>query len=80
MQTKLTLRVDQRLVRKAKAYARRSGKSVSAVVSDLFVLLDEPVAEGAEALSPAVRSLLGALARGRLDEDGYRRYLEAKHG
>jgi predicted HicB family RNase H-like nuclease len=28
VQTKLTLRLDERLVRRAKAYARKSGKSV----------------------------------------------------
>jgi hypothetical protein len=56
MQTKLTLRLHERLIRRAKAYARRRGKSLSQIVSDFFVGLDEPRGPGAEARSPAVRA------------------------
>ena len=79
MQTKLTLRLDERLIRRAKAYARRTGKSVSAIVADFFTRLsDERVAAG-ERLSPPVRSLVGVLRPGRVSEDDYGRYLEDKH-
>jgi len=82
MQTKLTLRLEQRLIRRAKAYARRTGKSVSELVADFFGRLDAPrgeVAAPVEAQSPAVRSLVGALAGARLDEADYRTHLAEKH-
>lgn len=80
MQTKLTLRLDDALVRSAKAYARRSGKSVSSMVADFFVLLREsPEAEDEADLTPTVRSLLGALAGASVSEEDYQRHLEQKH-
>jgi hypothetical protein len=78
MQTKLTLRLDTRLIRRAKAYAGRRGKSVSTVVADYFAALDAPAGSPPE-LSPKVLSLLGALSGSHLDEADYRRHLERKH-
>src|SRR2546422_429485 len=82
MQTKLTLRLGQRLIRRAKAYARRTGKSVSELVADFFGRLETP-AEGSTpevvAQSPAVQSLVGALAGAELDEADYRAHLVEKH-
>jgi hypothetical protein len=82
MQTKLTLRLEQRLIRRAKAYARRTGKSVSELVADFFGRLDAPADEKPPrvvAQSPAVQSLVGALASARLDESDYRAHLVEKH-
>jgi hypothetical protein len=79
VQTKLTLRLDARLIRRAKAYARRRGKSLSAIVADLFAGIDEPDAAASEPRSPAVRSLVGALAGHRVTEEDYHLYLERKH-
>ena len=79
MQTKLTLRLDSDLIRKAKAYSRRSGKSISAMVADFFALLDERRGGEKNALTPAVRSLLGVLGDKPLSEKDYYRYLEKKH-
>lgn len=80
MQTKLTLRLDERLIRRAKAYAHRSGKSLSELVADLFTRLQPPADEPApDELSPAVRSLAGALAGHDLDREDYRRHLKQKH-
>lgn len=78
MDTKLTLRLDAQLIRRAKAYAKRSGKSVSAVVADYFAALE---AEDAEVtmLGPKVRSLIGVLREHPGDEQAYRRHLEKKH-
>jgi hypothetical protein len=78
MQTKLTLRLDARLIGRAKAYAGRRGKSVSTVVADYFAALDDPAGSPLE-LTPKVQSLLGALAGARLDEADHRRHLERKH-
>jgi hypothetical protein len=81
MQTKLTLRLEQRLIRRAKAYARRTGKSVSELVADFFGRLEAPAEEPLRvvAQSPAVQSLVGALAGGQLDEADYRAHLAEKH-
>ena len=83
MQTKLTLRLDDRLIRRAKAYAQKSGKSLSELVADLFARLQAPAPEAAAGLpepkSPAVRALLGALAGKDLDREDYRAHLIDKH-
>lgn len=80
MQTKLTLRLDDRLIRRAKSYARRSGKSLSELVADLFGRLQATATEVPEASSPAVRALAGALAGHEIDPEDYRRHLAEKHG
>lgn len=82
MQTKLTLRLEQKLIRRAKSYAKRTGKSVSALVAECFTRLDSAPAEprGVEGVrSPAVRSLVGVIAERGLDEGDYRRHLARKH-
>ena len=78
MMTKLTLRLDTRLIRRAKAYAGRRGKSVSTVVADYFAALDASAGSPLE-LPPKVLSLLGVLSGSRLDEADYRRHLERQH-
>lgn len=79
MQTKLTLRIDEELIERAKSYAHRSGKSVSRLVSDYLEMLPEPERHKARPLTPIVASLRGALAGSGLDEEDYRRHLEEKH-
>jgi Family of unknown function (DUF6364) len=76
--TKLTLRMDPELVRRAKTYARKSGKSVSAIVADFFELLDDKEKRPSR-LTPTVRSLLGVMESSTLDERDYRQHLERKH-
>jgi len=79
MQTKLTLRLDERLVRRAKAYARRSGKSVSQVVSEYFLLLVGREPDDSPSLPPTVRQLRGALKGSAGDRSSYRKHLEDKY-
>ncbi|MCP4668170.1 MAG: antitoxin [Deltaproteobacteria bacterium] len=79
MQTKLTLRLDESLIRQAKSFARKSGKSVSQVVADYFLLLEEKPKEIDQDLTPIVRSLKGALRGAEIDVEDYRRHLEEKH-
>lgn len=78
MQTKLTLRLDASLIRRAKRYAKRSGKSVSTVVADFFAALGTPLDDPAS-LPPKVRSLLGALGTTSVNEADYQRHLEQKY-
>jgi hypothetical protein len=79
MNTKLTLRLDDRLIARAKRYSERSGKSVSQLVSDYFALIevDEPIA-GAE-LTPRVRAMIGSLRGASTTERDYRGHLEEKY-
>jgi hypothetical protein len=79
MQTKLTLRLDAKLVKRAKAYAKRTGKSVSQMVADFFVLLGPQSEEDETPLTPTVRSLKGALRGSNVSVEDYRRYLKEKH-
>lgn len=79
MQTKLTLRLEARLIDRAKRYARRSGRSVSQLVADYFAQLESPAIGEEDLLPPLTRSLSGVLAGTAIDEDDYRRHLEEKH-
>ena len=79
MQTKLTLRLDDALIRKAKRYSSKSGKSVSRLVEDYFALIGSGLEASGMDLTPRVRALLGVLAGNRLSEDDHKRHLEAKH-
>lgn len=79
MQTKLTLRVDDQLIRDAKRFAQESEKSVSRIVADYLALVVSPTQRDPEDLPPAVRRLRGALQGAPIEESDYRAFLEAKH-
>lgn len=79
MQTKLTLRLDDKLISRAKSFAKKRGKSVSQIVAGYFSLLDEePNKENSE-LTPLVRRLKGSLKGAKVDEKDYQKYLEEKY-
>ena len=67
MQTKLTLRLDDELIERAKQYAQRTGRSVSQIVADYFALLDKEFSDGDDALTPIVSSMRGSLTEVELD-------------
>jgi hypothetical protein len=79
MQSKLTLRLEDELIRRAKRYARKEGTSLSRLVANYFSALDRKGSAAApgEDLPPLTRSLWGA-AEGA-DAEGYGDYLEEKH-
>jgi len=79
MQTKLTLRMNDALIKRAKAYARRSGKSLSELVADYFRLLADGSDQDPAPLPPHVRRLKGVLRGGKVDIEDYHRHLEKKH-
>jgi len=79
MQTKLTLRLDDKLIRRAKRLSKKNGKSVSQMVADFFTHLEEPDDDWVEKLTPTVRSMLGVLKGSKLDEKDYKAYLEKKY-
>jgi len=79
MQTKLTLRLDDRLISGAKEYAKGTGKSLSQIVAEYFTALLSP-APKPFAATPAVSALRGILKdRDVGGERDYRDYLEKKH-
>lgn len=77
MNTKLTLRLDDRLIESAKRHSAASGRSISQLVADFFTLID--AGTGDVEVTPRVRSLRGVLAGSNLDEPDYRRHLEEKY-
>lgn len=79
MKSKLTLRVDDDVVRRAKRYAKDHGTSLSRMVEDYFDALGRTTPGAAARISPRVRRLLGALERADIDELDYRNHLVAKH-
>lgn len=79
MQTKLTLRIDEKLIERAKSHSQRTGKSVSKMVEDYFELLPNEQEPEARHLTPIVSSLLGILRNANVDEEDYRRHLEEKY-
>ncbi len=80
--TKLTLRLERELIRRAKVYSKATGKSISQIVADYFAALPD-ARRDAPRLSPIVGSLRGVLrgvaAEGKAVEDDYYRYLEEKY-
>jgi hypothetical protein len=79
METKLTLRIDEKLINRAKRYARKSGKSLSQLVSDFFALLGPGEEKKSIDVTPKVKSLRGAFRGADFSLDQYRRHLEDKY-
>ena len=79
MNTKLTLRLDEELIKSAKNHANIIGKSVSQMVADYFYLLDNQAEKKNTRLTPVVKSLKGVLKDSDIDETDYKQYLEDKY-
>lgn len=77
--TKLTLRMSGSLIKRAKAYARRRGISVSQVVRDYFLLLDREILVDQTSRLPLTYSLRGILKGKNVKENDYKKHLEAKY-
>ncbi len=78
MNTKLTLRVEESTVRRAKEEARRRGKSVSQMFGEFIDGLS-CTGRSKEALPPVTASLVGILKGHRLSESDYKKHLREKH-
>lgn len=79
MQTKLTLRVEDSVIRKAKRLAQKRGSSVSKIFSD-FITEEKDDQELAD-LGEITASMIGALGGVNIpdDKDDYHAHLEAKY-
>ena len=78
MQTKLTLRLDDHLVRAAKRHAKRAGCSVSQLVSG-YAAIAAAEARPSTSMAPKVSGLMGALEGSGVDDADYRAHLERKY-
>ena len=74
MNTKLKLRLDEKLIASAKCHSAESGRSVSQLVRDFFYLIEAQSADVEVKLR--VLALRGVLAGSGLDEGEYHRPLE----
>jgi hypothetical protein len=80
MPDKLTLRLDQKLINRAKKHAKEQGTSVSKLVANYFEALESPQkGRFEEALPPITKSLAGVLKGASFSEKDYQSYLEDKH-
>lgn len=78
MNTKLTLRLEEDLIKSAKNHASIIGKSVSQMVADYFYLLDKKSSREPVQVTPIVKNLKGSLKNSDIDETDYRSYLKEK--
>lgn len=74
----LKIRIEQELLERAEAFSRKTGKSVSEIISDYLQKLPGSSAEPIRT-APIVKSLRGALRGSGLMEEDYHRYLEGKY-
>jgi len=79
MNTKLTLRLDDHLIESAKEYAAKTGKSVSKIVSDFFVIIKSEKLKMSNPVTPTVQSLKGIIKDSNFSEKDYKNYLEEKY-
>ncbi|MDF3131290.1 DUF6364 family protein [Kiritimatiellaeota bacterium B1221] len=77
MQTKLTLRLEESLIKRAKKEAALRGTSVSQMVGDYLSALN--VEESEQDLSPVTRSFVGVMEATDFSEEDYKRHLKDKH-
>ncbi|MCX7114749.1 MAG: DUF6364 family protein [Gammaproteobacteria bacterium] len=76
MQTKLTLRLDNTLIKNTKLFAKQQGLSLSQLVSHYFSLLNKTSEQGC---APVTHSLRGVLKTLNINKDDYKAYLEDKY-
>lgn len=81
MDTKLTLKLEDRVINKAKIYARSHKQSLSKLVENFFRSLTEKERENEEKIPPTVKSLAGIIkSKKKVDaEKEYTDYLIEKY-
>lgn len=78
METKLTLKLDQKVINSVKIYAEKNNRSLSRLVEDYFkklIMENEP----RKAISPLVEELSGIISEKDLRNLNYIDYLEKKY-
>ncbi|MGJ8638804.1 MAG: DUF6364 family protein [Opitutaceae bacterium] len=79
MQAKLTLRVEEALIRKAKQLARKRGTSVSRIFGDFIAAQNDELPS--DDLPPITASMIGAARKlgANINESDYGKHLEDKY-
>ena len=78
MNTKLTLRMDENTVQKAKLEAKRRGKSVSRMIADFIESIESKHISEKE-LPPTTSKLVGILKGEEVSEEDYKAHLREKY-
>lgn len=80
MTSKLTLTVEDSVIKKAKSYAKQTGRSVSELVENYLSTLTEEQKD-TQHISPKLKKIVGAvkLPPDFDEKDELRSYLENKH-
>lgn len=80
MATKLTLTVEEKVIEKAKSYAKRTGRSLSELVENYLRTLTAENKD-MQQVSPKLKKIIGAVKLpDDFDEEGeLRTYFEKKH-
>jgi len=78
MHTKLTLRMDEERIRRAKEEASRRGKSVSQMVGEFVDSLSSHKGQ-ADGLPPITASLVGVLRGHEISQEDHKAHLQEKH-
>jgi hypothetical protein len=79
MSSKLTLRIEDQLIRRAKQFSSETGKSVSRIVGDYFSFIGSDDIDYSKENTPVVRSLRGVLKNAKVSKKDYWSYIEKKH-
>lgn len=79
MKAKLTLRLDDVLIRRAKSVAKARGTSISMMLSE-YIDSFETDFPAEQKLPPVTSSLLGVLKDTSVSEDDYKTHLLEKYG
>ncbi|WP_340105186.1 DUF6364 family protein [Rhodohalobacter sp. 8-1] len=79
MKNKLTLRLEESLIKRAKKRAEQKGTSVSQMVADFFAIVDTESTEPKNDLPPVTASLVGIMKNSDVREEDYKTHLEDKY-
>jgi hypothetical protein len=79
METKLTLKLDQSVIKSVKVYAEKNNRSLSRLVEDYFRNLVMESGNKNSKISPLVQELSGIISSTDLNEINYIDYLESKY-
>lgn len=77
MHTKLTLEIEDQLIREIEAYAKEKNKLVSQIVADYFQELVQH--KKSNPIPPVTQSLIGILQNSPVDTDDYKQHLQDKY-
>ncbi|HEX4045714.1 MAG TPA: DUF6364 family protein [Gammaproteobacteria bacterium] len=81
MHTKLTLRIDEPLIKAAKKYAKAHDKSLSQLIANYLLLITKVqyASENSDPMPPLTRSLKGILRGKKISEADYKKHIEDKY-